>query len=195
LSATGGPVAVRVNYSGIPASDATILLAANILLDSNITFNLGTVLDSPDGIVAGATLDKSSGTHLDLIKGQALASFVPAWNTTVTGYWSTNANWGDLPPPHQHPDGVSNTDRGLFIKSFPDANSAIQVKLDINPQVSSLVFASPNGESYTIAPVVGTETITLNPGSTIAENWNITVLSGSHTVAANRPSAWLTIRT
>ena len=49
-----------------------------------------------------------------------------------------------------------------------------------------MIFASPTieggGESYKITPASGAETITLNSG--IAQNWHITVLSGTHEVAA-----------
>ena len=67
----------------------------------------------------------------------------------------------------------------MFVQSL--SSGEIPVSLNVSPTVSSLIFASPGGESYKIAPV-GSETITLN--SSIAQNWHITVLGGSHAVEA-----------
>ena len=181
-SVGGGPITVNVNYTDVPASAVTPLMYG--VIASNITFTLSggvPVFDSSDGVTAPATLDASSGSELDLIKGGILADSVPGWNAAGGGNWTENDKWvNDLAPiVHLHPDGGG--DRGLFVKNLGGA--AIPISLDISPRLSSMIFASPSGESYTITPSASGKTITLDSG--IAQNWHITVLGGSHTVAAD----------
>ena len=54
----------------------------------------------------------------------------------------------------------------------------IHVNLDTSPQVSSMIFDSPEGQSYTITPTSSDKYIKLH--STMADNWHISVLGGAH---------------
>jgi autotransporter-associated beta strand protein len=146
-------------------------------IDPAITFSLPgglPLLDSDDGIHAQTSIhtDYAAG-QVQLKAGGVLATTQPCWNQAGGGSWNTGTNWG---PPNEVPD--HGDERGLFIQTL---GGEIPISLNVSPTVSSLIFASPGGESYKITPV-GSETITLE--SSIAQLAHITVLGGSHTVEA-----------
>jgi autotransporter-associated beta strand protein len=177
------PVNVNVGYTGGVLNRTTVLgVDPSYILDSGITFLLPTLykpIDSIDGKTAAdkVTLetDYTFGT-VDLVP-HLIAD--PAWNNAAGGDWdngTTSQNWG-TPAVATYPNGGDQ--RAMFTGSF---GGTVPINLNVNPQLSSMIFESPYSESYVISPV-GTNSITLN--STIADNWHITVLSGSHTVNAD----------
>jgi autotransporter-associated beta strand protein len=176
LAAGGVPVTVNVTFSGV-MTGSTQVMSTSGTLDSKIHFALPTpVLDSADGInTSGAsiTTDYTFGT-VTLNPSGAISD--PAWSNASGGNWSTAVNWG---PPNTVPNGGDK--RGMFTASLI---SSVAITLDTSPRLSSMIFASPSSfESYTITPSDSTKAITLN--SSIAQDWHITVLAGTHTVAAN----------
>lgn len=175
VAAVGGsPVTVKVNYSGvIPSATSILYVGGN--LPNNITFALpNPVLDSMDArTTSGAWLQTTYGPggNVTLNPGGAIPD--PAWSNAAGGLWSLNANWGSGPAPK------TGDKRARFTASL---GGSVPVTLDISPQLSSMIFDNPSGESYTITPTGG-NFITLH--STVATDWHVSVLSGEHTVAAD----------
>jgi autotransporter-associated beta strand protein/T5SS/PEP-CTERM-associated repeat protein len=172
------PINVTVTYGGSLMNDVTVLRTNGSSIDPQITFSLPgglPVIDSDDGVHAEASIytDYANG-NVQLKAGTTFAATQPCWNQWSGGSWNNGLNWG---PPNDVPN--QGDERGMFVQSL--SSGEIPVSLNVSPTVSSLIFASPGGESYKIAPV-GSETITLN--SSIAQNWHITVLGGSHAVEA-----------
>jgi fibronectin-binding autotransporter adhesin len=176
------PITVNVSYTGTLAYDAIVLQNFGGAIDENISFELPggkPTIDSDDGIHAPATVYTDyAGGYVQLKAGGLLADLVPAWNNVAGGDWNDTTKWGTTPP---KPYPQNGGDRAMFTNYLGSAS--IPINLNVSPTLSSMIFAGPDGESYTITRSDSGKSITLD--SDIAKNWHITVLSGSHTVNAD----------
>jgi autotransporter-associated beta strand protein len=99
------------------------------------------------------------------------------WITDGGGSWNSAVNWSSSPLPIPNSAGSTAT----FGGGAPTAlNLNRVVTLDVNETVGTLVFASPNGESYTINQGAGGSLIIDGANSEAA----LTVSSGSHVINA-----------
>jgi autotransporter-associated beta strand protein len=135
--------------------------------------------DSMDGIHGDASIYTDyAGGYVQIKAGGLLADVVPTWNDYAGGDWNDTGKWGTTPP---NPYPQNSGDRAMFVRSL--GAGTIPVNLNVSPTLSSMIFDSPMGESYQIDPSDIGKSITMD--SSIAKNWYIAVLSGSHTVNAD----------
>jgi autotransporter-associated beta strand protein len=176
------PITVNVSYSGTPINDVTVLQTLYGSIDGDITFALPGGLptyDSTDAIHGAASIYTDYANGFVQIKAAGvLTDVVPTWNDLAGGDWNDTGNWGTAPP---NPYPQNSGDRAMFVRSL--GAGTIPVNLNVSPTLSSMIFDSPMGESYQIDPSDSGKSITLD--SSIAKNWYIAVLSGSHTVNAD----------
>jgi autotransporter-associated beta strand protein len=155
----------------------TTLIACQGTLDSTIQFQLPSglpKLDSEDGMNTPITIETTPGMFGSVVVKPGGVIADPVWGVSPSGNYNTPGSW----TPNTVPNGGGK--RAMFTGIF--GPGTISVSLNTSPQLSSIVLGSPSGESYNIAPT-GTNAITLD--STMAQNWHVSVLGGTHTVSAN----------
>jgi autotransporter-associated beta strand protein len=175
-SGTTTPAVITVSYTGT-VNVPTTLIACQGTLSSDVHFQLPSglpKLDSEDGINTPILLETNSGVYGSVILKPGGPIADPVWNVFAGGTYSTPDKWST----NSVPNGGGQ--RAMFTGML--GFGTINVSLNTSPQLSSMVFDSPFGESYSIAPT-GTNAITLH--STMAQNWHISLLAGTHAVAAN----------